>query len=97
MLAPEGSWTDSTLPSETTKASLDAIAIVLEIEVRFVRRGQFNHPVIDEQEEQATNLAFDQNYAEVARCRSNAGAANDHAPPVRGVPPSAPTRAEGKT
>jgi len=50
ILVSKGSWTDAPLPPEVTTASLDAIALLLEHEVRFIRCGQLNHPVFDEQD-----------------------------------------------
>jgi len=50
MLASKGGWTDAPLPPEVTTASLDAIAVLLKHEARFIRCGQLNHPVFDEQD-----------------------------------------------
>lgn len=50
MFAPERRATDSTLPREAMKASLDATAVVLQHEIRFVRFGQFNLTIIDQQD-----------------------------------------------
>jgi hypothetical protein len=50
MFAPGRSWTNSILSPEATEASLDTIAVLLKSDIRFIRYGQFNHPIIDEQD-----------------------------------------------